>query len=391
MSWSVCIFHPDLQNFHRYKEVGIIGPALRERGWQVSYATYDTGQNFPDWTVPVHKGQIQEMETAKWWQSVRADIYLSHTWLGRHFDGVLHGQKASGKPVVIKADSDGIVSPTVNPRLYYARARDAKAMIKLVAKGITNVDRRVAANVAGVDGVVIESPEARANLVAVLQKAGRRDLPERVVAIPSPVDLPELEPSEKQDVIVSVGRWEDEHQKNTEVLATVAIRFLSSHPEFKWWIAGSGVEVVDGYLKRAGWSSSRMVVMGPIPHLAVLKEMAKARIIFAPSRYESFGLAVAEGLCSGLSMVGTAEIPSFRYLAGQGRFGTLADRCDAESLLTALNAEVAMWRQGMRDANQIAHYWRTELNPVRIAAQYHEYFEQVLAQRPGRADYGRAP
>jgi hypothetical protein len=53
--------------------------------------------------------------------------------------------------------------------------------------------------------------------------------------------------------------------------------------------------------------------LGPLPHAEVVAMMRKAAIFAAPSRYEPFGLAVAEAAICGAALV-LADIPTFREL-----------------------------------------------------------------------------
>lgn len=102
----------------------------------------------------------------------------------------------------------------------------------------------------------------------------------------------------KQPMILGVGRWWDDG-KNAETLDAAAA--LSPWPVC---VAGPAGEPVR-------FRNAR--VLGSLPHAEVQALMRRAAIFAAPSRYEPFGLAVAEAAMCGAVLV-LANIPTFREL-----------------------------------------------------------------------------
>jgi glycosyltransferase involved in cell wall biosynthesis len=104
----------------------------------------------------------------------------------------------------------------------------------------------------------------------------------------------------KDKLILAAGRWWDE-AKNGETLDA------SSSP---WPILLAGpLHGPNG--QSAAFSNVRTA--GALPHQDVLTLMRSAAIFAAPSRYEPFGLAVAEAAICGAALV-LADIPTFREL-----------------------------------------------------------------------------
>jgi glycosyltransferase involved in cell wall biosynthesis len=108
--------------------------------------------------------------------------------------------------------------------------------------------------------------------------------------------------TEKEDIVLSVGRWWDEG-KNGGVLDAAA----AASP---WPV------LMAGPLQGPHGESARFTnasATGSLPAHEVLSLMRRAALFAAPSRYEPFGLAVLEaGLC-GCALV-LADIPTFREL-----------------------------------------------------------------------------
>lgn len=106
----------------------------------------------------------------------------------------------------------------------------------------------------------------------------------------------------KQDIILSVGRWWDAG-KNGEALDRAA----TSVP---WPVALAGPTNGPND-QRIGFRNAE--ILGPMPHADILALMRRAAIFAAPSRYEPFGLAVAEAAVCGAALV-LSDIPTFREL-----------------------------------------------------------------------------
>ena len=125
----------------------------------------------------------------------------------------------------------------------------------------------------------------------------------------------------------------------------------------------------------------RIAVAGLVPHLDLVPAMQRAQIVLCTSRMESFHLASAEGLCSGCSVVGPAEIPSMHWFTSE-QSGTLAvDRSDAQ-LAAALGCELATWRTGARDPVQISAKWRGRFTARAVAAEVLRRLEEAGAAEP---------
>jgi glycosyltransferase involved in cell wall biosynthesis len=108
--------------------------------------------------------------------------------------------------------------------------------------------------------------------------------------------------TEKEDIVLSVGRWWDEG-KNGGVLDAAA----AASP---WPV------LMAGPLQGPHGESTRFAnasAIGSLPAHEVLSLMRRTALFAAPSRYEPFGLAVLEASLCGCALV-LADIPTFREL-----------------------------------------------------------------------------
>lgn len=145
------------------------------------------------------------------------------------------------------------------------------------------------------DAVLVPSESHGAALRAAYGPLPLLDVVHNAIAI-TPLDHP------KDPFILGVGRWWDEG-KNGAILDEAA----TSLP---WPI------VLAGRLSGPNGQSiafRNVRTPGSLGHQDIVALMSSAAIFAAPSRYEPFGLAVAEAALSGAALV-LADIPTFREL-----------------------------------------------------------------------------
>ena len=177
------------------------------------------------------------------------------------------------------------------------------------------------------DVVIIESPRALANLHSFFNYWRRPDLLPRFRFVPNPVAPgilnTQLEP--KRNAVISVGNWKDP-RKNVYGLVDSARDFLGRMPKWKMRIIGQGQDFVQERLSR--WPQDlriRTELHDLIPHSNVIELLNESRIFFSPSLRESWGIAAAEALCMGCTIVGP-PLESFAFLADDGLFRNARSR-----------------------------------------------------------------
>jgi glycosyltransferase involved in cell wall biosynthesis len=113
-----------------------------------------------------------------------------------------------------------------------------------------------------------------------------------------------VEPSDhiKDEMILAVGRWWDVG-KNGGILDAAAV----ASP---WPVLMAG-PLNGPHCQQATFQHAE--TLGSLPHDQIVTLMRRTSIFAAPSRYEPFGLAVAEAAVSGAALV-LSDIPTFREL-----------------------------------------------------------------------------
>ena len=132
-------------------------------------------------------------------------------------------------------------------------------------------------------------------------------------------------------VVVSVGRLAAVKNYETALAAVAHLRDL----DIEYRIIGAGPEEASlRKLARELGVEKRVRFMGVQPHVASL--LAEAHVFLLPSRYEGFGLAVAEAMAAGLPVV-VSDVPGVREVAGaDGECGYLVDPASSGAIAERL-------------------------------------------------------
>jgi glycosyltransferase involved in cell wall biosynthesis len=167
-------------------------------------------------------------------------------------------------------------------------------------------------------------------------------LKKHMTVISNPISIPkgivkrEVDSNSYRKVILSVGRlvFQKDHKTLIDAYAMLADEF----PEWDLKIFGDGelrinLEAQIEKLKL----QERIQLSGTIPNVA--EEFMRAQIFVVPSLYESFGLATAEALVSGLPVVGFSDCPGTNELI----------KHDHNGILVSGSQRVVALADGMRD------------------------------------------
>lgn len=290
----------------------------------------------------------QDRYSPGWWRILGLDYVVMYTWLSAQYVPLQRVVAAGGSKVVLKADIDGRTFFPSVPAITSAYA------------------------------VVAESPAAGANLMHVLYGSGSTRVLQRLLIIPNPVS-PEASRRplvEKRRLIVSIGRWESQYQKNTPAVVTALVEFLEQFPDYEAVIIGSGREKVLELLGNAQNISPRVHVVGELSHREVVDLLAEARTFFSASRFEGFSIAATEAVSLGCTIVGP-PLECFQYLALGGACGVLSPDWTSSSLVASLITDAFRWERGDYEYVSLANHWRKTLDRQAVAAAYKRALEQL--------------
>jgi len=368
---------------HETKDPGQISLGLIDNGVDAEVITVSKKElvNYHPKFGVVEKS-LSELYDDAFWLKNGSDAIIGYPLQGDSYSPLIEKMKAGGKKVLLKLDDDGRIAYPLQRRSHRVPLRERLTAANIVSDlywrlPFKSLKRRKHAQFTAEairqmefsDAVIIESPDALANLDYFLAAWGRVDLISKTHFIPNPVtpEFVEGEIGKKGNIAVAHGRWEDYKVKNTWLMVETVIAFLKQRQDFKFIIFGSGTDQVKNLLNSAPQHvRDRIDVRGYIEHRNVKDIVSNAKLLFVPSRWESFSIASAEALCSGCSIVGT-PVEALRYLSMQGFSGTIAATFDKEAILAALVQDATKWDNGYYDPQKIAAFWRPKLDRKTIA------------------------
>lgn len=135
----------------------------------------------------------------------------------------------------------------------------------------------------------------------------------------------------KENKILHVGRM-GIRAKGSELVLDAFLNICEEFPEWELVLIGSMEDTFSEFFEK--FKDKNAIIAGRISYLGILDTVSlyehynKAKILMAPSRWESFGLVVVEAGAFGDVILGS-DIPSFRELTNDGKFSYL---CPVDSI-----------------------------------------------------------
>jgi glycosyltransferase involved in cell wall biosynthesis len=377
------VFFDIYRPFHEIKDPGQIPLGLIETGVNAGVITI-TKEDLTNYSPKFHLTQstLKELYSEEFWLKNDSDIIIAYPLQGAFYSPLIEKMKLSGKKILLKFDSDGKIAYPLQRHHLRIPLNERLTVHNLVSDAwwrlpFKSLKRRKHAKVATEtirqielsEGAIIESPEALSNLNYFLAAWGRSDLIKKTHFITNPVtpEFVEGEVGAKENIVVSHGRWDDFKVKNTQVMAEAIVEFLKNRHEYRAAIFGSGIERVKALIADSPPDiRDRMEISGYVEHEKVKGILRNAKMLFVPSRWESFSIAAAEALCMGCSIVG-APAEALRYLSMQGFSGSISATFDKEAILAALLQDAIKWDHGKYDPQKISAFWRPKLDRKTVA------------------------
>jgi glycosyltransferase involved in cell wall biosynthesis len=320
-----------------------------------------------------------QMEDPAWWRQWELEGVVLYSWALPRFTNITRALKDAGVKVVLVLDADGVRSPHVwfsrylQTKYVYARMERrwfpwAIALAKTLGALPRSHYTQTLQHLELADRIGVPSPLGMQRFSRFLLGCGRADLVPRLALLHHPVasHMAYHPAVNKQPLIVAVGGWE-RLVKGAPLLVRALELALPRRPEYRARIIGSGREVIQRLVSRlpAGLQP-RIEITGAIPNHQLSRHYQEARIFVNSSHSESFGIAAAEALCCGCSVVGTALIASFNYFCSEAS-GTLSCNRSPALFCDAICAEMAAWDSGMRDPARISATWTGRLHAKHVA------------------------
>lgn len=187
-------------------------------------------------------------------------------------------------------------------------------------------------------------------------------------------------------MVLFVGRLE--RRKRPELLIEAAPRVLEMIPHARFVFLGADtVDPAYGsyrrYLERL---ADERAIRGaidfrpPVPQEQVQSVMAEAGVCVFPSRWESFGLVVAEAGAIARPVV-VSDIPAFRDFVTDGASGDIVRSADARSWADAVIRALSDRQRSLEMARRLRSDLRDRAAPPVVAEQILESYTAAIAHR----------
>lgn len=347
------------------------------------------GERKPEDADDLMRTAYNNLESAEWWKSMDIDGIVLYAWGRPKFRNVAKAIRDAGIFLILSQDSGGQVSALTGIRgwlqaqwTYGGEGRDLKSWLrffKLVLRGLSIglilTDPLRARHLKYGDVITCVSPlvvERYKKLCVWYEGSALANL---VKMIPHAVESRfQYSGQSKQRQIVSVGRWPDITQKRPWLLMDTIANLLTTDDAVTVVIAGRITpELTEWHGKLPLNRRARVDLRGLVGRDELAGLLSESMVFYSPSAYESFGIAAAEALCSGCSVVArrSAVMPAFEWFVSETS-GMLVDLDHATGHAAALSEELAAWDYGLRNAENISKYWSEILHAEKVAGKYLE-------------------
>jgi hypothetical protein len=340
------------------------------------------------------------LESSEWWKSLNLDGVVLYAWGSPKFRKVASAIHNAGIFLVLNQDNGGLVSPLAGFRDWFAeqwilsgqgRGSDAwlrflRLVLRGMSAGLVFTDPLRASHLNHGDVIACVSPKAAIHYRKLCGIYGGAVLANRVRVIPHAVESHfHLSSEPKLRQVVCVGRWQDVVQKRLWLLTNVIGELVIADEQVSVLIAGALTDDLKTWHQALPEAQrARVRVLGRVERDKMVTILSNSQVFYTPSAFESFGIAAAESLCSGCSVVAgrSVSMASFEWFVSESS-GTLTGSDDCNSHVSALIDELKAWEDGQRDAVAISKVWCERLHADKVAESIARCFYRWRADAEG--------
>ncbi len=337
------------------------------------------GTATPEDAKDLIRGTPEKLANPNWWRSIGLDLVVLYAWGDPRYLAIARAIRQAGIQLIQSLDTAGLGSPYSDWSEWLASSWGMAAVpqplstrLRYFAKAARDFfpavyEKSRLEMIDTSDLVTSVSPPALDSISRYARSLGFPQVADKAALVPHPVaPLMRYDGGEKQNRVLVVGRWEasDAGQKNPEALIAALKDFLTRNTGWTAEVVGrnsSGLRTLCG-----DWSQGlldRLVLTPATSRQELLAKYCRSKILFCPSRFESFHISSGEALCCGCSVVVGAHplLASTSWFTTESS-GTLAANRGASALAMALEEEARNWAKGARKAGGISSLWIPRLH-----------------------------
>jgi glycosyltransferase involved in cell wall biosynthesis len=326
------------------------------------------------------------LESTTWWRDQKIDAVVLYAWGRPKFREVARAIHQAGIFLILNQDNGGFISPLAGWRGWFQEKwimsgqgaglrswlRFLVSILKESTLGLLLTDPLRADHLKQGDIIACVSPQAAEVYRHLCNRYDGNGLASRVRVIPHAVEPIFHDTGAKRSKqIICVGRWSDIVQKRQDRMIEVFDRLLNKDQNVSIVIVGYRTDDLrEWHHNLVDWNKSRVKLLGGIGRSELAALMAESQVFYSSSAYESFGIAAAEALCSGCSVVAhrSVSMASFEWFVSDNS-GTLADVDSIDAHVEALSAELEAWKKGLRIASNISQTWCQRLHAEQVVRE----------------------
>lgn len=364
------------------RDSGLLSRGFQSLGIE-SYAVMP-GERKPEDEADLIRTDYANLESAEWWRAHKLDGVVLYAWGAPRYRRVAKAIREAGIFLILNQDNGGLVSPLAGLRdwiveqwIHAGQGRGSGAwlrFIKLALRGLSAglflTDPLRATHLRQGNVIACVSPKAADYYRKLCRIYGGQDLADRIRVIPHAVESRfRTYGAPKRRQVACVGRWQDVVQKRPWLLMDVIGYLIAADDAVAVVIAGTITPELEAWHQSLTESQCmRVQLRGRVERDELAEILAESQVFYSPSAFESFGIAAAEALCAGCSVVAVRSISmaSFEWFVSENS-GTLAAMDDAPGHLKALQAELDLWNRAAHDPQCIADTWCGRLHANQVA------------------------
>jgi glycosyltransferase involved in cell wall biosynthesis len=342
------------------------------------------GERKPEDEADLIRTDYRNLESAAWWRAQALDGVVLYAWGRPKFRKVAAAIHEAGIFLVLNQDNGGLVSPLAGFRdwleeqwILAGQGRGPGAWLGFLiltlrglSAGLVLTDPLRAAHLKQGDVIACVSPKAAEHYRKLCRIYGGADLAGRVRVVPHAVEPRfRFSGAPKRRQVACVGRWQDVVQKRPWLLMEVIGSLLAADDDVSVVVAGTITPELDSWHRSLAENQRmRVQLRGRVGRDELAEILAESQVFYSPSAFESFGIAAAEALCSGCSVVAGRSISmsSFKWFVSE-HSGGLAAKDDVDGHVLAVAQELDQWAAGERNPERIAAIWCERLHADKVA------------------------
>ena len=353
----------------------------------------------PEDLADLIRTEFANLESADWWRSHQLDGVVLYAWGSPRFRKVAAAIRAAGVFLVLNQDNGGLVSPRAGYRewlreqwILAGQGRGMRAWLRALtlavrgmSAGIFLTDPLRAQHLQAGHVIACVSPKAATYYRKLCHIYGGADLAGRVTVVPHAVEAHFCysgEPKRRQ--VACVGLWQNRVQKRPWRLMEVIGSLVAADERVVVVIVGTVTpELADWQRALVASQRDRVQLRGKVGRDGLAAILRESQVFYSPSAFESFGIAAAEALCSGCSVVAgrSVSMASFEWFVTENS-GALAAPNTRQAHLETLQCELAGWAMGVRNPQQSAALWGDRLHAGNVAAGILSLKDGLTAKTP---------